>query len=325
MSPAHNARWQRGARCMPPGAERPLRAQPAYGSMPPAVLREGVLTARRLPGDRGLCARRCGVDRLAGERGWCRAGPELRFSGYGAQFGKEPPLVCRHGSGTIFFSHCTLGSVICQNREISNERPGDCVTGTQLAAIMLLLQAAGCHHVDPVSPPHCVPQILTGCLRQHHGPVPRRPAGVAGRTGAEPVPRADPAPRDAAGARSRRREREAIRAEPVRALRSCRSAVQSGAPGGRQIRTARIEHRRFPRRAPGKFEIFNNVYNDGSVHTWTCGGPSTPPARDLVRIRSLMPGRARFGAAPIALHHGLPELADATGFPHGMEDHDDCD
>ncbi len=82
---------------------------PSYRLMPQSVLRERVLAARKLLGDCRLCARRCGVDRLAGERGWCRAGHELRISGYGAHFGEEPPLAGRHGSGTIFFSHCTLG------------------------------------------------------------------------------------------------------------------------------------------------------------------------------------------------------------------------
>lgn len=133
---------------------------PSYRLMPPAVLRERALTARRLLGDCRLCVRRCGVDRLAGERGWCRAGRDLRISGYGAHFGEEPPLVGRHGSGTIFFSHCTLGCVFCQNWETSHEGRGERVTGDELAAIMLRLQAVGCHNINLVSPTHYVPQIL---------------------------------------------------------------------------------------------------------------------------------------------------------------------
>ena len=134
--------------------------QPAYRVMAPGQLRERAGAARRLLGDCRLCVRRCGADRLAGERGWCRAGRELRISGYGPHFGEEPPLVGRHGSGTIFFSHCTLGCVFCQNWETSLEGRGRRVTGPELAALMLGLQDAGCHNINLVSPTHYVPQIL---------------------------------------------------------------------------------------------------------------------------------------------------------------------
>jgi putative pyruvate formate lyase activating enzyme len=65
-----------------------------------------------------------------------------------------------HGSGTIFFSHCTLGCVFCQNWEASLEGRGEQVTAAGLAGIMLRLQEAGCHNVNLVSPTHYVPQIL---------------------------------------------------------------------------------------------------------------------------------------------------------------------
>jgi putative pyruvate formate lyase activating enzyme len=133
---------------------------PFYRRMPPSVLRERARAARDLLGDCRLCVRRCARDRIAGERGWCRAGRELRISGFGPHFGEEPPLVGRHGSGTIFFSHCTLGCVFCQNWETSLEGRGERVTEADLAAIMLGLQDAGCHNINLVSPTHFVPQIL---------------------------------------------------------------------------------------------------------------------------------------------------------------------
>jgi putative pyruvate formate lyase activating enzyme len=128
--------------------------------MAPADLRERAEAARMLLGECGLCIRRCGRNRLEEERGWCRAGSELRISGYGPHFGEEPPLVGRRGSGTIFFSHCTMGCVFCQNYETSLEGRGERVTGAELAAIMLELQADGCHNINLVSPTHYVPQIL---------------------------------------------------------------------------------------------------------------------------------------------------------------------
>jgi putative pyruvate formate lyase activating enzyme len=133
---------------------------PSYRRMPPALLHARATTARQVLDDCRLCVRRCGIDRLGGERGWCRAGRELRISGYGPHFGEEPPLVGRHGSGTIFFSHCTMGCVFCQNYETSLEGRGERVTEAHLAAIMLGLQAAGCHNINLVSPTHYVPQIL---------------------------------------------------------------------------------------------------------------------------------------------------------------------
>lgn len=133
---------------------------PSYRRMSPGQLRERTLAAHRLLGACGLCVRQCGVNRLEGERGWCRAGRQPRISGYGPHFGEEPPLVGRHGSGTIFFSHCTMGCVFCQNWETSLEGRGREVTTAELAGIMLGLQAAGCHNINLVSPTHYVPQIL---------------------------------------------------------------------------------------------------------------------------------------------------------------------
>ena len=66
-----------------------------------------------------LCPRRCGVDRLSGERGFCRTGRQAVVSSYGPHFGEEDPLVGSRGSGTVFFTHCNLQCCFCQNYEIS--------------------------------------------------------------------------------------------------------------------------------------------------------------------------------------------------------------
>ncbi|MDX2451787.1 radical SAM protein [Desulfosarcina sp.] len=107
-----------------------------------------------------LCPRRCGVNRTAGETGTCKTGRRAVVASYNAHFGEERPLVGRNGSGTIFFSHCSLQCNFCQNYEISHLGEGCAVADDQLATIMLELQQAGCHNINLVTPSHVVPQIL---------------------------------------------------------------------------------------------------------------------------------------------------------------------
>jgi len=107
-----------------------------------------------------LCPRRCGVDRLEGERGWCRSRRLPQVASFGPHFGEEPELVGRHGSGTIFFSNCTMKCEFCQNYSISQCGAGEEIECVDLARIMLRLQETGCHNVNLVSPTHYVPQIL---------------------------------------------------------------------------------------------------------------------------------------------------------------------
>ncbi len=107
-----------------------------------------------------VCPRRCGVDRLSGEIGYCGGGLLPKISSYGPHFGEEPPLVGMNGSGTIFFSGCSLRCAFCQNYEISQERYGTDVSCRELARIMLRLQERGCHNINFVTPTHFVPQIV---------------------------------------------------------------------------------------------------------------------------------------------------------------------
>jgi putative pyruvate formate lyase activating enzyme len=107
-----------------------------------------------------LCPRQCGVNRLADETGFCRTAAEAWVSSYSPHFGEEAPLVGRHGSGTVFFTHCNLGCRFCQNFDISHHGDGQSIANAQLAAMMLQLQDLGCHNINLVSPSHVVPQIL---------------------------------------------------------------------------------------------------------------------------------------------------------------------
>ena len=107
-----------------------------------------------------LCPRRCRVNRLKGETGVCRTANEAAVSSYGPHFGEEAPLVGSQGSGTIFFTHCNLRCMFCQNYTISQLGDGKPASKGEIASMMLALQQRGCHNINFVSPTHVVPQIL---------------------------------------------------------------------------------------------------------------------------------------------------------------------
>lgn len=107
-----------------------------------------------------LCPRDCGVDRLAGEKGFCQAGSDLVISSHHPHFGEERPLVGSGGSGTVFFSHCSLRCVFCINYEISLFGQGAKRTIDDLAKMMLNLQDRGCHNINVVTPSHYSPYIV---------------------------------------------------------------------------------------------------------------------------------------------------------------------
>ncbi len=111
-----------------------------------------------------VCPRECGIDRTTGEVGYCRSGLLPVVSSYGPHFREEPPLVGRHGSGTIFMTGCNMRCVFCQNYQISQERCGREITCEEMAGMMIDLQDQGCHNINFVSPTHFVPQILEAVL-----------------------------------------------------------------------------------------------------------------------------------------------------------------
>jgi putative pyruvate formate lyase activating enzyme len=108
-----------------------------------------------------LCPRQCGVNRLEGDRGFCRApGSTLVVSASHPHFGEERPLVGKGGSGTIFLTHCSLHCVFCQNWEISQLGRGAERNPEELAGMMLRLQKIGCHNINLVTPTHYSAAIL---------------------------------------------------------------------------------------------------------------------------------------------------------------------
>lgn len=102
-----------------------------------------------------LCPWNCHVNRLLGEPGHCRAPARAMISSYNAHFGEEPELVGFYGSGTIFFTHCNLDCIFCQNWEISHQGEGKEVSTENLVDLMLDLQKKKCHNINLVTPtPH---------------------------------------------------------------------------------------------------------------------------------------------------------------------------
>lgn len=107
-----------------------------------------------------LCPHQCQVNRLKGERGYCKTLDNVIVSGAEPHFGEEDELVGIFGSGTIFFSYCNLKCLFCQNYEISYCGEGQEISTDELAGIMLHLQRKRCHNINLVSPSHIIPQIV---------------------------------------------------------------------------------------------------------------------------------------------------------------------
>jgi putative pyruvate formate lyase activating enzyme len=116
--------------------------------------------ARQLLQSCTACPRRCKVNRFEGKYAVCKTGRHAVVSSHFAHHGEEDCLRGWRGSGTIFFAGCNLRCVFCQNFDISWQVRGRPTPPRELAAMMLDLQAQGCHNINFVTPEHVVPQIL---------------------------------------------------------------------------------------------------------------------------------------------------------------------
>jgi putative pyruvate formate lyase activating enzyme len=138
--------------------------RPAYLDLGTDILRERSLLALEMLRHCTGCPRACGANRLEDRWSACKTGRYAVVSSWFPHLGEEDCLRGWNGSGTIFFGHCNLRCVFCQNWEISQGlAPGPAtagVTPAQLAGIMLALQERGCHNINLVTPEHVVPQIL---------------------------------------------------------------------------------------------------------------------------------------------------------------------
>ena len=137
------------------------RWQPAFARLEAeGKLAERVEQAMAMMEACNLCPRRCGVNRMRGQQGFCQTADRAVVFSYSPHFGEELPLVGRNGSGTIFFSNCNLRCVFCQNWPIAHEGRGEAITDERLADVMLDIQRMGCHNVNLVTPTHVMPNIL---------------------------------------------------------------------------------------------------------------------------------------------------------------------
>ena len=107
-----------------------------------------------------LCPRNCHVNRREGECGYCEAPAELYLSSIFPHHGEEPPISGTHGSGTVFFTYCTLKCCFCQNWQLSHRAEGRPYTPEELAEKMIGLQRQGCHNVNLVTATHFLPWVL---------------------------------------------------------------------------------------------------------------------------------------------------------------------
>lgn len=106
-----------------------------------------------------FCPRSCGVNRHAA-RGYCHSPAEPVAARAALHLWEEPCISGIHGSGTVFFSGCTLRCCFCQNYKISSEGFGVPVTTERLADIFLELQAQGAHNINLVTATQYLPSIL---------------------------------------------------------------------------------------------------------------------------------------------------------------------
>ena len=107
-----------------------------------------------------LCPRQCGVNRQAGERGFCGAPAAAMVAKAMLHEWEEPALAGSGGSGAIFFGGCTLGCSYCQNRAISGAPVGKALDSAGLRQLMEDLIARGAENIDLVTPTHYLPTIV---------------------------------------------------------------------------------------------------------------------------------------------------------------------
>ncbi len=107
-----------------------------------------------------LCPRQCGVNRTAGETGFCGGGDRALVAKAMLHQWEEPVLSPGGRSGAIFFGGCTLGCGYCQNRAISGNAVGQPVDSAELRQLMETLISQGAENIDLVTPTHFIPTVL---------------------------------------------------------------------------------------------------------------------------------------------------------------------
>lgn len=112
-----------------------------------------------------LCPRQCHVNRLEGEAGYCGQASSLMVARAALHMWEEPCISGERGSGTVFFSGCSLGCIYCQNHDIAVSKAGNVISVDRLTEIFLELKEKGAVNINLVTPTHFVPQIMEALVK----------------------------------------------------------------------------------------------------------------------------------------------------------------
>ncbi|MBI4845460.1 MAG: radical SAM protein [Candidatus Omnitrophica bacterium] len=135
--------------------------KPCYKHLTKKQFQEKIAEAKQLLDPCRLCPRECRASRFSGRQGICGASGDLEVAHWQLHFGEEPPLSVSGGAGTVFFPHCNLKCVYCQNFQISQQKgTKHIISVADLAKIMCALQQKGSKNIDLVSPAHYAPMIV---------------------------------------------------------------------------------------------------------------------------------------------------------------------
>ena len=107
-----------------------------------------------------VCPHRCGINRIAGKIGRCKATDKVKVALASIHNFEEPCISGKNGSGTVFFSHCNLNCVFCQNYEISQLGKGKEISIEELADIFIKQQNKNVHNINLVTPTIYIYQII---------------------------------------------------------------------------------------------------------------------------------------------------------------------
>lgn len=117
-----------------------------------------------------LCPRKCHVNRLQGQLGYCGQAAELTAARAALHFWEEPCISGTAGSGAVFFSGCNLRCVFCQNHNIALGKAGFSISSERLSNIFLELQEQNANNINLVTPTHFIPQIASALeAAKNHG------------------------------------------------------------------------------------------------------------------------------------------------------------
>jgi len=114
----------------------------------------------KLYNDCMLCPRKCRVDRSMNKLGFCGEGSVMRIGRYSLHMWEEPCISGKNGSGTVFFSGCSLGCAYCQNKSISKEKKGRVISEKDFEDICFELRERGAHNINLVTSSHFTPSVV---------------------------------------------------------------------------------------------------------------------------------------------------------------------